>query len=110
MGLFDRLQAGWQGFRMGFAGTLVGNPLLTPMQTADRDRIARYLANLNSYKGYLSRPKSTVQAEDQTKRMRFNLCRPIIHMAAGWVASGLTFKVTADSEEAAQKEIGRAHV
>ena len=54
--------------------------------TADNERIRRYQLYARYYEGYLARGLITTGDPTHTKRLKYNFCRPIIAIPAGFLA------------------------
>lgn len=76
------------------------------------ERRRRYLEWLSWYSGTTYRTSSAATpliANTQVKELKYNFCRPIVHMAAAWIAGEpLQWKVTLDSEDESQDATGVA--
>ena len=50
------------------------------------NRSQRYALYRSAYDGYISRGLNSVLTRSQSKQLKFNLCRPICNLSAGWAA------------------------
>lgn len=58
------------------------------LKAADDQRIRQYGEYLRAYQGFAYRGPLSTSVAESAKRITFNFCRPIIHIAAGWLAGG----------------------